>query len=195
VQNGVFSDYDNTITVGKALENNSILKGGKWEAVNMDGRDYVTYTVQLTGAKVQELLPEALSSANGNYKNKPNLGSATEFRSALYSQRRVSGYAETLAGITSMTAEEIIQATDIITAKLKAYDERPTQPDFHNFRDIPGMIDPYLIPLLETQAYYGKIYQLVSHVYDSGELKLEIENGMFTGRTKSSFDIGFRDPE
>ena len=52
VQNGVFSNYDNTITVGKALENNSILKGGKWKAIEMEGRDYVTYTVRMTGDQV-----------------------------------------------------------------------------------------------------------------------------------------------
>jgi hypothetical protein len=156
VQNGVFSNYDNTITVGKALENNSLLKGGKWEAIKMDGRDYVTYTVRLTGAQVQELLPEALSSANWMYKNKPNLGSATEFRSFLNRIRGVSGNTETLASLTSMTAAEINMAIDIITAKLKAY-EQPTEDNFFNYSDIiegehgkQRLNDDFLDPYLHT---------------------------------------------
>jgi hypothetical protein len=60
VQNGVFPDYDKTITVGKALENNSILKGGKWEAVEMDGRNYVTYTSSLTSEKTWEIQKTAI---------------------------------------------------------------------------------------------------------------------------------------
>jgi hypothetical protein len=48
VKNGVFSNYDPSITVGKALENNPNLKGGKWAATEMNGRNYVTYTVNMT---------------------------------------------------------------------------------------------------------------------------------------------------
>jgi len=76
VQNGVFNNYDNTITVGKALQNNRILKGGKWEAIKKDGRDYVTYTVRMTGEQVRALLPESLSSTE-SYRDKPNLGTAS----------------------------------------------------------------------------------------------------------------------
>jgi hypothetical protein len=48
VKNGVFGDYDPSITVGKALENSPKWQGGKWALLEKGGRDYVTYTVTLT---------------------------------------------------------------------------------------------------------------------------------------------------
>ena len=131
VQNGVFSDYDNTITIGKALENNSTLKGGKWNTVEMNGRDYVTYTVRLTGAKVQELLPESFPAS---YRSKPNYGSAEEFK---------------LSKITSMSDEEKNQVRGIIKAKLNAYEHeqeqvrlsRPSPPYRDSFINYSGVID------------------------------------------------------
>jgi hypothetical protein len=78
VQNGVFSDFDNMITVGKALENNKYLKGGKWKEVEMNGRKYVTYTVKLTGKQVRDFLAETKSAFD--HKSKPNFWTAWQYR-------------------------------------------------------------------------------------------------------------------
>jgi hypothetical protein len=115
VQNGVFSDYDNTITVGKALENNKILKGGKWKAVEIDGRQYVTYTAKLTGEQVMELMIESLSMTA--YKNKPNLWMAERFYSNMSRWGRGVGDPQKIANLTSMSNEEIKQLYAIIGAK------------------------------------------------------------------------------
>jgi len=194
VQNGVFSNYDNTITVGKALENNNILKGGKWKAVEMNGRNYVTYTASLTDAQIQELLLKLLANES-DYKNKPNYGSATKFYSNLR-RWRGAGNAEILAKVTTMSDEEINQAVDIFKAKLDAYNQAPKAP--RNVTDLyyntPGIRDPYLIKVGELDyeerggIFSENIKVLVCGQYNYEELKLEIENGMFTGNAKSYFD-------
>jgi len=129
VQNGVFSNYDNTITVGKAIENNRILKGGKWKAVEMNGRNYVTYTVKLTRLQAEELVME--SSALANYKNKPNTGTALAFYRALITWSNASRNADTLAKLTSMSAEEISKAIDIIRPEVT----QPRESDFNNWSE------------------------------------------------------------
>jgi hypothetical protein len=144
VQNGVFSSYDNTITVGKALENNSILKGGKWGTLEMDGRDYVTYTVRLTGEQVRALLLESFSSYY-MYADKPNYGTATQF----YEDSLILWYnnvrnAAVLTRLTSMSAEEVSQARDIFKVKLDAYNQAQTQlrqPNRYDFINFSGVID------------------------------------------------------
>ena len=132
VQKGVFSNYDNTITVGKAIENNSILKGGKWKAIEMEGRDYVTYTVRMTGNQVRALLPESLSSTE-SYRNKPHYGSAVSFYYNLSYWRRYNGYER-----TSMSAEEIEQAYNIFNAELVAYEKGPQSNDIKPMLTIDG---------------------------------------------------------
>jgi hypothetical protein len=145
VQNGVFSSYDNTITVGKALENNSTLKGCKWEALEMDGRDYVTYTVRLTGEQVQAILLKSFSS-NSFYANKPNYGTAMEFyENALTLWFNNVRNATVLARLTSMSAEEVSQERDIFKVKLDAYEDarRQRSPNRFDFIDFSGVIDSY----------------------------------------------------
>jgi hypothetical protein len=116
VQNGVFNNYDNTITVGKAIENNKILKGGKWKAVEMNGRNYVIYTAKLTRVQTDELVME--SSALANYKNKPNYWTALSFYNTLVAWTYTSRNPDALAKWTSMSAEEVNQAIDIIRPKV-----------------------------------------------------------------------------
>jgi len=143
VQNGVFSSYDNTITVGKALENNSTLRGGKWEALEMDGRDYVTYTVRLTGEQVQAILLESSSSV---YSNKPNYWTATQFyENSLILWFNNVRNAAVLTRLTSMSAEEVSQARDIFKGKLDAYADvqRQRSPNRFDFIDFSGVIDSY----------------------------------------------------
>jgi len=115
VQNGVFSNYDNTITVGKAIENNKFLKGGKWKAIEMNGRDYVTYTVKLTKVQREELITGNLIY-NGR-ENKPNYGMALAFWQKISSWKNLN--ADALAKKISMSTEEVNQASDIIELELK----------------------------------------------------------------------------
>jgi hypothetical protein len=201
VQKGVFSNYDNTITVGKAIENNSILKGGKWKAIEMEGRDYVTYTVRMTGNQVRALLPESLSSTE-SYRNKPHYGTAVSFYYNLSFWRRYNGYER-----TSMSAEEIEQAYDIFKAVLEAYEEGPKFDDFFNpsgVIDRPEKIhDDFLDPYLRTirdqidsdpDFYWDSnegIYKVVTYGISSSNPLLEIENGMFTANLKSAVFDGW----
>jgi len=114
VKNGVFSNYDNTITVGKALENNKLLKGGKWKAIEMDGREYVTYTVKLTNEQIQENIKERLSGNKWdyNYEKNPNHAIAYEFRKALQNYK-----------VKSMSGEEAKKAVEIFNSKLDNFDK------------------------------------------------------------------------
>jgi hypothetical protein len=114
VKNGVFSSYDASITVGKALENNPNLKGGKWAAIEMNGRNYVTYTVNFSREQIQQFLPSAfdfniffgtLSSTTANY---PNVACASLFRRHLLSPSFES----------SMSTEEIDQVKKILSNAL-----------------------------------------------------------------------------
>ncbi|MDR2718384.1 MAG: hypothetical protein LBB89_10025 [Treponema sp.] len=112
VQNGVFGNYDNTITVGKAIENNKFLKGGKWKAVEMNGRDIVTYTAKLTGTQVMGFVIESMFES---YRSRPNLYITQRFAENL--TRWVGG-----SNLTSMSKEEIDQVRDIIKTKLVEYE-------------------------------------------------------------------------
>jgi len=187
VQNGVFSNYDNTITVGKALENNKILKGGKWKAVEMNGRDYVTYTVRLTDTQIQELLLNLLTN-DRDYENKPNYGSAKKFYNNL--QRwSGAGNAEILAKVTSMSIDEVKKVFDIFKVKLDANNQIPEEPNLDRlYFNTTDLIDPYLTEIKTEQPLMSEyIRVLVCGHYSYGELKLEIENGIFTGDAKSYF--------
>jgi hypothetical protein len=184
VQNGVFSDYDNTITIGKALENNSILKGGKWDTVEMNGRDYVRYTVRMSGTQVQELLPKSFPPA---YSSKPHYGSAKEFK---------------FSKITAMADEEIKQVRDIFRAKLDAYERRPERDDFlsrpYKYQGEKMIInddflDPYLHTIKDQVTRYGDVIDfnslssaiivIVTWYIDpknQGSREALFENGKFT---------------
>jgi len=176
VKNGVFSDYDNTITVGKALENNKILKGGKWDSVEMNGRKYVKYTASLNEAQIQELLLNLLSN-DRDYKDKPNYWSATKFRNNL--QRwRGAGNAEILAKVTSMSGEEVNQAFEIFNAKLNAYDV-PKEDDFFDYSGIiegkfndqwlnDSFLDPYLLTIKDKVTVVKKFTSLRTKQHDHG---------------------------
>ena len=113
MQNGVFSNYDNTITVGKALENNKYLKGGKWKEVEMNGRKYVTYSVKFTGKQVRDFLAETKSAFD--HTSKPNFWTAWQFNNNLsgFSSGRV---------MTTMSAEEINQVRAIFKEKFNESD-------------------------------------------------------------------------
>jgi len=218
VQNGVFSNYDNTITVGKAIENNRILKGGKWDTLQKDGRDYVIYTVRMTGEQVRALLPESLSSTE-SYRNKPNLGTASSFYGNLAFWTRNTGYAEIQ---TSMSVEEIRQVHNILEAYFDSYNQ---QPNVDNFFDTSGIIesfnaygpykmhDDFIDPYLQT--IMGKVTDLsfrmlgVINSYTLNEQisrivtddiwqfvnppSLQIENGRLTGEAGSLFRRSFTD--
>ena len=218
VQNGVFSTYDNTITVGKALENNSVLKGGKWEALEMEGRDYVTYTVRLSGSQLQELLIKSLPSVSW-YNNKPNYGTAMEFYDTLSTWMQNARNPTILARLTSMSAEEVNQAHSIFKAELDSYNNSPERIDFFDFsgiRDRVGQgyrindnfIDPYLLtitPALVDITPRGRntfpilridrddrYYDIITEsILWSDEPALEIEDGNFTGSTKLRFNSRF----
>jgi len=109
----VFSNYDNTITVGKALENNKYLKGGKWKEVEMNGRKYVTYSVKFTGKQVRDFLAETKSAFD--HTSKPNFWTAWQFNNNLsgFSSGRV---------MTTMSAEEINQVRAIFKEKFNESD-------------------------------------------------------------------------
>lgn len=121
VKNGVFSNYDNTITIGKALENNASLKGGKWKAVEMDGRDYVLYTVTFNAPQVSAMIPENIEVLGYGFNlsggksldtiglKYPNFAVANLFRRHLTSQPFES----------SMSDEETSQAKQILTKALQ----------------------------------------------------------------------------
>jgi len=126
VQNGVFSDFDNTITVGKALENNKFLKGGKWKEVEMNGRNYVTYTVKLTGTQVRGFLVETQSAL---LENKPNFWTAWRFNNNL------SGFRS--GKTTTMSAEEINQVRAIFKEKFD-WNDRNKQNDIEPLLTIDG---------------------------------------------------------
>jgi len=181
VQNGVFSNYDNTITIGKALENNKFLKGGKWKAIEMNGRDYVTYTVKLTRSQAEEIMTASLPRYYENYadQNKPNYVTARAFYNILRRWSGDAGNAERLAKWTSMSGEEVNQAIDIFKVKLDTYKE-PREAEFYNYSGIiekigesklnDDFLDPYLhtfiqsdkvTPLSQTQiqTYYGSFGQ------------------------------------
>jgi hypothetical protein len=111
VQNGIFPDYDNTITVGKALENSKFLKGGKWKAVEMGGRNYVTYTVKFTGEQIKGFLQEA-ETIMANYKDRYNYWVAYQFWTNISKWRGASADANKLAGMTSLSAEEVKQVRE-----------------------------------------------------------------------------------
>ena len=225
VQNGVFSSYDNTITVGKALENNSTLKGGKWEALEMDGRDYVTYTVRLTGEQVQAILLKSFSS-NSFYANKPNYGTAMEFyENALILWFNNVRNATVLARLTSMSAEEVNQARDIFKAELDSYNESPERSDFFDYSGIldrnrsgqiikvnDDFIDPYLLtitPVLVDITPRGRntfsIYRsdlddrycdiITYSIRGSDTPLLEIEDGNLIGSAKRRFDYRLGDTD
>jgi len=135
VQNGVFSDFDNTITVGKALENNKFLKGGKWKAIEMNGRDYVTYTVKLTRSQAEEFMTAILPQ-----KSKPNYGTASSFYRTLnkWSYYAEKGDADALAKMTSMSAEEVKQAIDIIKPEVKSNEKYLDKEDIEQMLTING---------------------------------------------------------
>jgi hypothetical protein len=138
VQNGVFNNYDNTITVGKAIENNRILKSGKWKAVEMNGRNYVTYTAKLTRLQAEELIME--SSTLASYKNKPNYGTALAFYRTLIAWTYASSNADALAKLTSMSAEEINQAIDIIRPDVT----QPRQSDYKNWSEHENAVKEWM---------------------------------------------------
>jgi hypothetical protein len=209
VQNGVFSDYDNTITVGNAIENNKILKGGKWEAVEIDGRDFVTYTVNLTGEKLQELISASLPTSTSEFRGKPNYWAARQFRNNLSKWRGVSRNAEILGNITSMTAEEINQACDIFIPEIEAH-QLPNRGGFFNYPEVlegykeiinDDFIDPYLLEekyiFLNGFRYSVDtsidrlIYDFVTRDISDQNQDLQIENGMFTSDLQSKFDSLF----
>jgi len=124
VKNGMFSNYDKTITVGKALENNKILKGGKWKEINMNGRDYVTYTVNLTSSQAEELMTEALSITS--YKNKPNFGKVFAFYNNLIKWGNVAYLDGDISKLTTMSFEEINSAVYNIKPEVLG----PSQSDY-----------------------------------------------------------------
>ncbi|MDR2478933.1 MAG: hypothetical protein LBD48_06435 [Treponema sp.] len=136
VKNGVFEGFDSTITVGKALENNSLLQGGKYAAVEMDGRDYVTYTVKFTAAQVMEhsdpdyrmYLHEDKAASGG--AGKPNFSLARFF---YYKMGRWGSLSDSvLADTTTMSKEEIREARDILDPIVNT--KAPELEDFFNFR-------------------------------------------------------------
>lgn len=109
VKNGVFSNYDASITVGKALENNSTMKGGKWAAVKMEGRDYVTYTVKFTPSQVKAFTSE----------DKPNLENTRQFLERLrtWNYLSESRFFE-LDSVTTLTLEQIKELPGIFATAI-----------------------------------------------------------------------------
>jgi|GEM_PF-6388494 len=122
VKNGVFSSYDNTITIGNALENNKYLKGGKWKTVEMNGRKYVTYTISLSKTKIQEIYLRIYSNLDG-YENKPNFASAKRYCERLYPWTGITND-EILAEVTTLSREEAIQINNIMQGILDVYDNK-----------------------------------------------------------------------
>jgi hypothetical protein len=214
VQNGVFGNYDKTITVGNAIENNKILKGGKWKAIKIDGRDFVTYTVNLKGEKLQELISAALPTSTSEFRGKPNYWAARQFRNNLSKWRGVSRNAEVLGNITSMSAEEINQARDIFDSVLETNEQRPKEDDFFDHSGVyevldmysnrgkinDDFIDPYLLTIEKesineyniSRSIDDLVYNFVRHSIPYGDpnhyLQLQIENGMFTSDLQSEYD-------
>ena len=194
VKNGVFSNYDNTITLGKALENNSTLKGGKWGTVEKEGRNFVTYTVRLTKEQIADLL----NKANTQHKN--------FWAANTFFERCLNGWksrnAEALARLTSMTAEEVNQAHGIFKAAL---DKRNIAPSSDNY--LFQFVEEYKYPdRYETfrvlkDEYYGpwflahedrsdfrasmtrtSYFNLIQYGFDSSHNKgrLLVQDGMLT---------------
>jgi hypothetical protein len=141
------------------------------------------------------------NSKNSDYKNKPNYGVAKEFLNKLAIWRGLSGKTELLESITSITAEEINQALDIIKKKLEAYEERPKEPEFKEFSNNLGMMDPYLIKIKEENKIYDNnipfwIDLILRNSISYGDytpMNIDIENEMLTGNTKKTFDRFFGD--
>jgi len=121
VKNGVFSGYDNSITVGKALENNRNLSGGKWESKEIGGRQYVAYTVTITGSRLRQMISAAIENGWG----------AAGTESAAHPAYRIGSYftyklsrwqelsPEKLAATTSMSADDVRQAYAIFEDKIR----------------------------------------------------------------------------
>jgi hypothetical protein len=146
VKNGVFSGYDNTITIGNALENNDTLKGGEWGTAKMDGRDYVTYTVKYSNEQIQATLQKYIK---GN--STPNLVATRYFfqedLSPWYSARTDAR----LSQVTSMSPEEVEQAYNIFIRSI-------SHPQFKDF------FDPFEYPEILKDEYYGPYF--MEHIDD-----------------------------
>jgi hypothetical protein len=209
VKNGVFSDYDNTITIGKALENNDTLKGGTWKAVKKDGRDFVTYTVKFTQRQIEEFLQETIRG----YEDKPNHGAATKFFSQVLKTWYNYRADKTLPQITSMSPEEINQVYEIFIAAFdqyndtlrKHYDSNPKIENFFNpFNDWTGTIlkDEYYGPYFiahkdnltrELDWPSEERYRMIV-IDTTGYLRVSsdsIQNGMLTGDGLERYDRYF----
>ena len=132
VKNGVFSSYDNSITIGAALENNADLKGGKWGTVKMDGRDFVTYTVTYTVNQISALLN----------KNNPNLVNAESFLRNLSTKNTNSD--------SPLTIEELNEIRGNINNVINIRNQRPPSEDF--FRDFR---ETYYYDNILKDEYYG----------------------------------------
>jgi hypothetical protein len=128
VQNGMFPNYDDTITVGKALENSKFLKDGKWKAVEMGGRNYVTYTVKFTGEQIKGYLQEAETMIS-DFKNRYNYWVAYQFNTSISKWRNASADANRLASLTSLSSDEVKQVResfkDIESLMIKPDDIEP----------------------------------------------------------------------
>jgi hypothetical protein len=211
VKNGVFSGYDNSITVGKALENNSTLKGSKWESKEIGGHQYVAYTVTITGARLQQLLSAGI-------ENGWRVGEAEEvahpaymlgklFCSKLQGWQRLS--AEKLVESTSISEDDVEQAYTIFKDIFEdqhnalpkdvwaAFDEDP----FVRITFTPCFADKYYGPWFlasrdATNQNYGYISstnlmveysEMVRGAVENGETAIRVKDGMLTGQALERF--------